>query len=178
MAVLVNRTLGSDNTISFVHLLASSSRFADLFAEGMALVEEAAEYLDGPGRPEANRLAKTIAIAYSAESMRLTTRLMQIASWLLIRRAIAAGEMTPAEASSDRIKVRISAQNMVASPPVFEQLPERLKDLTQRSLRLQTRILHLDRMVNGTESDETQQPRRGIDMHFDLLRSAFPSSMA
>ena len=37
------------NAIPFIHRLASSGAFKDLFREGMTLVEEAAAYLDGPG---------------------------------------------------------------------------------------------------------------------------------
>ena len=37
------------NAVPFIHRLAASGAFKDLFREGMALVEEAASYLDGPG---------------------------------------------------------------------------------------------------------------------------------
>lgn len=43
------------NAVPFIHRLAASGAFKDLFREGMALVEEAASYLDGPG--ERNRAA-------------------------------------------------------------------------------------------------------------------------
>ena len=60
----------------------------------MTLVEEAASYLDGPGREESRDLPRPAAVAYSTESMRLTTRLMQVASWLLLQRAVNEGELT------------------------------------------------------------------------------------
>jgi len=44
-------------------------------------------YLDGAGREEAKALAARRVSRLCAESMRLTTRLMQIASWLLLQRA-------------------------------------------------------------------------------------------
>ncbi|WP_131113249.1 DUF1465 family protein [Lichenihabitans psoromatis] len=176
MSLSVNRVAEADNTISFVHILAGSARFTELFSEGMRLVEEAAAYLDGPGREEADLLSKPLSKAYSAESMRLTTRLMQVASWLLIRRAVSAGEMSPIVASTERIKVRVSAQAMVSSPAIFAQLPGNLQALTTRSLRLQTRILHLDRMVNGTADDaDPQIARRGLDQQFDKLRLVYRS---
>jgi regulator of CtrA degradation len=64
------------NAIVFVHRLAASAAFKALFSEGMTLVEEAASYLDGPGRAESRALAGAASLAYSTESMRLTTRLM------------------------------------------------------------------------------------------------------
>src|SRR5271156_2715045 len=80
--------------ILFIHRLAVSRAFKDLFREGMTLVEEAASYLDGPGRAESRALSRPTALAYSTESMRLTTRLMQVASWLLLQRAVNEGELT------------------------------------------------------------------------------------
>src|SRR5215469_1238668 len=63
--------------VSFGAKLAGSQSFAGLFREGMALVEETAAYLDGPGRKESKSLQRNAALAYATESMRLTTRLMQ-----------------------------------------------------------------------------------------------------
>ena len=80
-------------TVSFGEKLAGSQSFSTLFREGMALVEETAAYLDGPGRKESKSLERNAALAYATESMRLTTRLMQLASWLLLHRAVNEGEM-------------------------------------------------------------------------------------
>src|SRR5215469_1985074 len=95
--------------VSFGERLAASQAFADLFRDGMALVEQTAAYLDGPGRQEAKKLSRQAALAYATESMRLTTRLMQLASWLLLHRAVKEGEMTLAQASKEKAKVRLAA---------------------------------------------------------------------
>ena len=68
----------------------------------MALVEETAAYLDGPGRQESKKLERSAALAYATESMRLTTRLMQLASWLLLHRAVKEGEMSLAQANKEK----------------------------------------------------------------------------
>ena len=65
--------------VSFGARLAASHTFTVLFREGMALVEETASYLDGEGRAEAKALQRNAALAYATESMRLSTRLMQLA---------------------------------------------------------------------------------------------------
>lgn len=70
-----------------------SALFARTFREGMALVEETANYLDGEGRDAAKELGREEALAYASASMRLTTQLMQIASWLLVLRAVREDEM-------------------------------------------------------------------------------------
>jgi len=80
-------------TVSFGAKFARSEQFKAVFREGMALVEAAATYLDGDGRKEARKLRPPHSLAYATESMRLTTRLMQLASWLLIRRAVSEGEL-------------------------------------------------------------------------------------
>src|SRR3569832_450621 len=97
---MYEKSLVSDNrTVSFGERLANRPAFAELFRTGMPLVEETATYLDGPGRQESKKLARAAALAYATESMRLTTRLMQLASWLLLHRAVKEGEMSLAQAN-------------------------------------------------------------------------------
>jgi regulator of CtrA degradation len=43
--------------------------------------------------------------------MRLTTRLMQIASWLLVQRAVREGDMAATEASQERYRIRESEEH-------------------------------------------------------------------
>ena len=111
------------NTVWFYPKLAASAAFKTLFREGMSLVEDTAAYLDGPGREESRALPRPAALAYATESMRLTTRLMQVASWLLLQRAVNEGELTPAQAQSEKHRVRLAEQNVACPAEVFEQLP-------------------------------------------------------
>ena len=136
-----------DQPVSFVERLAGSDAFKSLFKEGMNLVEEAAAYLDGPGRAEAKALPRMEALAYASESMRLTTRLMQLASWLLLQRAVNEGEMSQTQAASEKHKVKLSNQDMASAPETFHRLPARLRDLVAHSVRLQARIIHLDQLL-------------------------------
>src|SRR5215475_9869737 len=84
---------------------AKSELFQRTFQEGMDLVEETASYLDGAGRQASKLLSRSAALAYAAESMRLTTRLMQVASWLLVQRAVREGDMAPELACEDRYRL-------------------------------------------------------------------------
>ena len=90
---------------SVVQDFARSELFERTFREGMELVETAAVYLDGPGRQESKLLSRNAALAYASESMRLTTRLMQVASWLLVQRAVREGDMSAQEASDPRYRI-------------------------------------------------------------------------
>ena len=173
MAASVDRPDDEGAPVSIGRSLVRSARFKALFAEGMELVEEAASYLDGPGRADADALRLGLKGAYAAESMRLTTRLMQIASWLLIRRAIVDGETTPDMAERNRARFTLTAQDLVSSPAVFGQLPVSLQRLTDRSLRLQSRVLQLDRMVNHPPTREEGAETAGLDRQFAMLRAAF-----
>src|ERR1051325_727057 len=111
--------------VMFSEKLASSQAFAGLFKEGMALVEETAGYLDGPGRQESKKLDRSAALAYATESMRLTTRLMQLASWLLLHRAVKEGEMSLAQANKEKSKVKLSSTDS-HDPNSIELLPPAL----------------------------------------------------
>ena len=140
-----------DQPVSFVERLAGSDAFKSLFKEGMNLVEEAAAYLDGPGRAEAKALPRMEALAYASESMRLTTRLMQLASWLLLQRAVNEGEMSQSQAANEKHKVKLSNQDVASAPETFHRLPARLRDLVAHSVRLQARIIHLDQLLYARE---------------------------
>lgn len=144
----VSDNLGEQSQpVSFVEKLAGSEAFGAMFKEGMGLVEEAAAYLDGAGREDAKVLPRAEALAYAAESMRLTTRLMQVASWLLLQRAVNQGELTRAQAASDRHRVKLQHQELASAPEMFQRLPLRLRELALHSLRLQARIMHLDQLI-------------------------------
>ena len=93
--------------ISFGKAYAESATFRTLFKEGMTLVEETADYLDGDGRSAARELPRPASIVYATESMRLTTRLMQLASWLLLHRSVREGDMTAERAREEKKKIRL-----------------------------------------------------------------------
>ncbi len=129
---------------------ASSELFDRTFAEGMELVEETAAYLDGSGRQDSRMLSRGAALSYAGESMRLTTRLMQVASWLLVQRAVREGDMPAAEASQDRYRLNKAA---AAEDAADADLPGGLLSLLERSSRLYERVLHLDRRMYVEATD-------------------------
>lgn len=140
---------GVSEPIAFSRRFAQSATFSALFDEGMALVEDVANYLDGEGRGESHGLSREASLAYASESMRLTTRLMQIASWLLLQRAVNDGEMSEKQATQEKAKVRLRGHASSLSNPVFADLPERLRMLIERSVRLQERVVLLDDALSG-----------------------------
>jgi regulator of CtrA degradation len=158
--------------IDFAQRFANSETFRNLFREGMGLVEETASYLDGPGRAESKDLTRAGSLVYATESMRLTTRLMQLASWLLLQRAVNEGEMTQAQAGVEKSKVRIDGPSSSRAGPGWDELPDVLKDLVDRSIRLQERIRRLDTAIYNEEKAQAQGANPVADQ-LGLLSSAF-----
>ena len=145
-------------TISFGAKFARSDQFKAVFREGMALVEAAATYLDGDGRKEARKLRPPHSLAYATESMRLTTRLMQLASWLLIRRAVSEGELTPEQAVEEQRKIKLPVTGSEQPCPELGGLPARLRDLIEQSVKLQERVIRLDQMLGHKRLPPTGEP--------------------
>lgn len=148
---------------------AASQTFRRTFQDGMAMVEETAAYLDGPGRQESKLLPRRAALTYAGESMRLTTRLMQVASWLLVQRAIHEGDMAVEEAAKE--KYRLGAREVCTNrkPEAATLLPERLLALLERSEQLYERVDRLDQAIYR----DGPAVHDGARAHLDRLQSAF-----
>jgi regulator of CtrA degradation len=156
--------------VTFGAVLAASQAFSTCFREGMALVEETAAYLDGPGRQDAKKLERAAALAYATESMRLTTRLMQLASWLLLHRAVNEGEMSLAQASREKKKVKL-VPSAIIEEATLRMLPARLRDLIERSSRLLDKVRRLDATIHAQPSPEASPSP--VRHHITQLRAAF-----
>lgn len=163
-----------DGLIDFLAGFRGSEQFEKVFREGMGLVEETANYLDGQGRNDARELDRYGAIAYASESMRLTTRLMQLASWLLLQRALNSGEITE-DAHKD--KHRISLAEITAGLPLTgsSPIPEPLSELVHRSLKLHERIMKLDLMITGPADRDYRGPNP-MSGHLDRVAEVFKLS--
>src|SRR5580693_180612 len=130
-----------------------SALFDRTFAEGMSLVEETARYLDGRGREESRALPRKAAVLYASESMRVTTRLMQAASWLLVQRAVQEGDMKAEDAARDRYRLGSKEICLGASAEGTETLPDTLQVLLAQSDTLYRRIARLDDVLFGGKSE-------------------------
>jgi regulator of CtrA degradation len=157
--------------VSFGERLANSQAFSNLFRDGMALVEETATYLDGPGRQDSKKLDRNAALAYATESMRLTTRLMQLASWLLLHRAVKEGEMSLAQANKEKAKVKLSAIDN--DDDNYKVLPERLRGLIDRSRRLHGAVRRLDVTMHAKPAAASGRPDNPVERQLGLLKAAF-----
>lgn len=144
----------SDRAVAFT----SSKVFERVFVEGMALVEETASYLDGPGRKLSQTLSRDASLTYASWSMELTTRLMQAASWLVMQKAVRDGDMARSDALKD--KYRISREDPALDAEAQRQrgLPDQFLDLVERSENLFERICRLDEALYRDGELEAESP--------------------
>jgi regulator of CtrA degradation len=147
---------------------ARSELFDRTFREGMELVEETAAYLDGDGRRESKLLSRAVALAYAAESMKLTTRLMQIASWLLVQRAVREGDMEPEAACDARYRL---TERRPDAEPTHGELPIALVEYLVRAEKLHDRVLHLDRRMYVDVAEA--EPENPVLSQMGMLEAAF-----
>src|ERR1700691_6196557 len=147
-----DRSQGERDLVPFGEGLTNSAAFGTLFREGMDLAEETAAFLDGAGRTEAKALDRSVSLTYATESMRLTTRLMQLASWLLLHRAVKEGEMTLTQANREKTKVKLSAADP-GPGEIIEKLPLQLQDLIARSMTLQNKVRRLDTTIHAPPTE-------------------------
>ncbi|MGE3831114.1 MAG: DUF1465 family protein [Parvibaculaceae bacterium] len=169
------RNGGSESLVDFIARFTASDQFTRVFKEGMGLVEETANYLDGPGRQDARLLDRNGAIAYATESMRLTTRLMQLASWLLLQRAVSVGELSLEDAGKEKHRINLADIGPGHALTGSEQLPAVLKALIERSLKLHERIVKLDAML-AMKAKATVPADNPVSRQMDRLAEVFKTA--
>jgi len=127
---------------------ASITFFDRTYEEAFDLLVEARDYLADRQWQDAEGLAPVTRLILSCETMRLTTRLVQVMAWLMVQRAVHAGEMRPEEA--DRPERRLGGHEICADqgPWDLSELPPRLRRLLDRSRTLYNRVARLDEMVH------------------------------
>ena len=152
--------------------IVASAGFDVLYREGMALIETVAGYLDGAGREDSRNLSRQAGVLYTAEAMRLTTRLMQLASWLLLQRAVNEGELTAVTARDEKQKVQFSDLGKRGGPG-FDDLPRALLEFIAKGDRLFERVVQLDRLERGTLPDPAPGVRNSVADQLARLKAAF-----
>ncbi|SEQ13560.1 regulator of CtrA degradation [Devosia sp. YR412] len=153
--------------------IVASGGFDLLYREGMSLIEDVASYLDGEGRADSRILSREASFLYATESMRLTTRLMQLASWLLLQRAVNEGEITKENARSEKEKVKFSATPSERGGPGYDQLPQALRDYIDKGDRLFDRVMQFDTLERGKMAELDPGIANGIADQLARLKAAF-----
>ncbi len=164
-------------TVSFGERFAASDHFDAVYQQGMELVERTAAYLDGPGRQEAKLLSSSVGLTYATESMRLTTRLLDLASWLLIRRSLRDGEITAEEARRKRARIKLRTSGRPSHITNFAELPERLRQLIEESFQLSDRIMRIDSSLHQASETQAPRPANPVAAQIAELQAAFSAAI-
>lgn len=160
-------------TVSFAERFAASEQFDQIFKDGMALVERTAAYLDGVGRKEAKSLNAALGVVYATESMRLTTRLLEIAAWLLVRRSLREGEISYEEARVKRRCIKLATIGRPSHVKGFIELPQRLRALIEESFALNDRVARLDRALDAPTGPLSEEFANPVRSQMQRLEQAF-----
>jgi regulator of CtrA degradation len=158
--------------------LLGSEAFDTIFRQGMSLVDRTASYLDGEGRKDAKALPSPLSVVYATESMRLTTRLLELASWLLIRRGLRTGEMSAAEADRKRSRIKLRPLGRPSHVKQFDELPATLRSLIEESFDLNDRVMRIDQAIEGSRAAPDATSANPVAAQMAQLHSAFGAAFA
>src|SRR5512134_2760197 len=112
-----------------------------LYVEAMVLADEARSYFDTSGRDDRLALEPVDRVGFSCESLRVTTRLMHVIAWLLTQRAVAAGELSQAQAGENDRRLGLAQPSDQAPLP---RLPDQAVELIRASEDLYDRVRRID----------------------------------
>lgn len=135
------------------------------YTEAMLLADEARSYFDEAGREEREALSPMTRVAYSCESLKVTTRLMHVIAWLLTQRAVHAGELSPGQAVEPSRRLGDAPST---APEALADLPAQARALIAASADLYRRVARLDAAQDAREP--AASPARSI---LDRLATAF-----
>ena len=123
-------------------------RFIDrTFEEALALLEEVRAYILYEERKERLDLPPAARVRQSLEATRMTARLTNVMAWLLLQKAAAAGEVEETERLKDENRLGGRESCMDDTGAEDEELPERMRDLLEKSQRMYVRVARLDDML-------------------------------
>ncbi|MEZ0241871.1 MAG: DUF1465 family protein [Sphingomonas sp.] len=112
-----------------------------LYVEAMLLADEARAYFDEIGRDERDGLEAMSRVAFSCESLKVTTRLMHIIAWLLTQRAVDSGELAARDALSPSRRLGTAPDTDDA---VLAAMPAQAATIMLTSIDLFRRVARLD----------------------------------
>lgn len=122
--------------------------FDRTYREALALLEEAYAYLASGRAQAAHPEGAVEGLTVQCEALRMSTRIMQAVSWLMVQRAVHEGELTMDEVVADD-QFRVGSQSVCRDDTFHDDpaLPATLADMMRRSHSLYVRIERLNEML-------------------------------
>ena len=136
-----------------------------LYTEAMLLADEARSYFESGRFNEEAEQDNLLAVTFSCESLKVTTRLMHCIAWLLNQKALHSGELSEGESwNHDRALGYAPATDQL----MVDRFPEEARQIIMASEELFQRLQRLSaRLYQEMEAESAVQ-----DM-FRRLQSAF-----
>jgi regulator of CtrA degradation len=125
-------------------------RFIDrTFDDALSLLEEVRSYILYEERSDRMDLPPAARVRQSLEATRMTARLTNVMAWLLLQKAAAAGEIEEQEPL--KAENRLGGREACMDDAGVEDpdLPDRMRELLDRSHRMYVRVARPDDMMQG-----------------------------
>ena len=126
-----------------------------LYHEAILLLNEAKEYMQFQAPHDISSLSFQDSFFLSCEVTRVTARLTEIISWILVQKAIESGKISPMNVSGFIKKLKGDETLTVDSQETCPvPIPPKLEDLLEKSRNLYLRLLWLERELGDDEEDK------------------------
>jgi regulator of CtrA degradation len=123
--------------------------FGRTYDETMELLLSARHYVASIQPGEFSQIEPGERLNLNCEALRLTTRLAQVMAWLLAQKAVAAGEITRAQAQSDAYRLGAHTLCLADTDARVAANSKKLGALMSQSRLLFERVARLDRQIDG-----------------------------
>jgi regulator of CtrA degradation len=133
------------------------------YTEAMLLADEARSYFDRDQM--GGNLSPEISVAFSCESLKVTTRLMHSIAWLLNQKALRAGEISVTDAYSDARELGYSPASDTFQ---LERFPQEAQALIAASEDLYFRLQRISAKMKSLAP-----PAREPQAMMERIRAAF-----
>ncbi len=117
------------------------------YDETLVLLEEARDYTLFDRREDVRDRDRTEIMRITGEQLRLTARLSGVMAWLMVQKAVAAGEMTAVQAEAGPCHLSDHEVCMADGRAKDMDWPLRLSGMLNRSRDLYGRVAKMDRMA-------------------------------
>lgn len=131
-----------------------------LYVEAMTLADSARRYFDLDGADDRLRLDPATRVTFSCEALKVTTRLMHVVAWLMVRKAVEAGELSEEAARAPERRLGRTPEAAPASQLVT--LPAQARIIIDASDDLYERIRRLDVQLGAEGGAGSGQGARAL----------------
>tara|TARA_R110000772_G_scaffold133924_1_gene242362 strand:+ start:2689 stop:3144 length:456 start_codon:yes stop_codon:yes gene_type:complete len=136
-----------------------------LYTESMVLADEARSYFESGRFNDQCQNEVTLSVAFSCESLKVTTRLMHCIAWLLNQKALHNEDLTDGEVWNHDRELGYAA---ASDGPIVELFPEEARQIIYSSEEL---FFRLERLSDRLEYQKVSEPP--VHDMFRRLQSSF-----